>query len=246
MDNSNIAVIILAGGKGTRMDSPLPKVLHEIGGKPMIQYTLDNLNQMGFGQIIIVVGFGADQVQNKLGNKYTYALQFEQMGTADAVSTGLQKVNPEIEKVLVFYGDDSGFFRPETIKKYLMYQENSENVASIITLDRPQTDRLGRVMRNSNDEFEFTMEADEYEKSGKKTDEINAGGFLFNLDWLRKNIGKIDNNNDRKEYRITEALNLAHKEGLKVGLFKLEDPKEWVGVNTKEDLQKANELRTIN
>lgn len=240
MDNSQIAVIVLAAGKGTRMQSELPKVLHEIGGKPMIQRTLENLEKMNFGQIVVVVGYGGDQVQNKLGNKYTYAMQFEQQGTADALSAGLSRLNPDIKKILVFYGDDSGFFSPKTLEKYLEFA--SENFVSIITLELPQTHRVGRIIRDPNGEFQLTMEADEYEKSGLKSEEVNAGGFLFDVEWLKKNIGKIDNNNDKKEYRITELLNLAHQQGEKVGLFKLEDPSEWVGVNTQEDLKKANEL----
>jgi bifunctional UDP-N-acetylglucosamine pyrophosphorylase / glucosamine-1-phosphate N-acetyltransferase len=245
MNNQNIAVIILAGGKGTRMESEIPKVLHEIGGKPMIQYTLNNLSQLNLGQIVIVVGYGGDQVQNKLGNQWTYAMQFEPNGNADAVSAGLPKVDLKFETILVLNGDDSGFYKPETLEKFLASHMESGNVITSITINKPQSERLGRVKRDEQGNFEKTLEVWEYEKADFITDEVLCGAHVFNAEWLRKNIGKIDNNNDKKEYRITEALNLAHDQGEKVGLFKLVDPNEWVGINTMEDLQKANELINV-
>lgn len=243
MTNAQVAAIVLAAGKGTRMNSDTPKVLHEIGGKPMIQYTLDKLSQLNLDQVVIVVGYEANQVQETLGPSYTYALQQNPVsGTADAVKAGLSKVSPESKIIMVLGGDDSAFYKKETLEKFLASHLGGGRTISVITTDEPQTEKLGRIIRDPGGNFDKTLETWEYEKSGLHTDEVNCGAYLFNADWLRENIEKIDNNNDKQEYRITEALNMAHEQGEKVGLFKLEDPKEWIGVNTPEDLEKANQL----
>jgi bifunctional UDP-N-acetylglucosamine pyrophosphorylase / glucosamine-1-phosphate N-acetyltransferase len=243
MNNSQIAVIVLAAGKGTRMKSEIPKVLHEIGGKPMIQHTLDTLSKMNFGQIIVVVGYGAAQVKDALGPSFIDTLQENFTGgTGDAVKTGLTKLDPKSEVVLILGGDDSAFYKKETLEEFLEFHFENKNTISVITIDKSDSERFGRMIRNSNGEFEKTMEAWEYEKSGLHIEEVNCGAYVFDSNWLKENIGNLDNNNDKQEYRITELLNLAHDQGEKVGLFKLKDPNEWIGVNTPEDLAKANEL----
>lgn len=243
MNSQNISAIVLAAGKGTRMKSELPKVLHQIGNKPMIQHTLDTLSSLNFGQIIVVVGYGADQVQDALGPNYIYAFQENPAGgTADAVKVGLSKLDKKYETILVVGGDDSAFYKPETLSAFLRFHLEGDYTISAITTEKPQTERLGRIIRDEAGDFENTMETWEYEKSGLYSDEVNCGTYIFQTNWLKDNIDKIDNNNDKSEYRITEALNLAHTQKKKIGLFKLSNPDEWVGVNTPEDLEKAKKL----
>lgn len=239
----NIAAIVLAAGKGTRLGSDKPKVLHEIGGQPMIKYSLEKLEQLGIKDIVVVVGYGADQVKSTLGAGYLYAFQENATGgTSDAVKTGLTKVKPSADTILVLYGDDSAFYKVPTLQEFINYHQKSGNVVSVITADQPQSERVGRIIRDQNGLFEASMEVWEYEKSGLNSDEINCCVYLFNKIWLEENIKKIKNDNEKKEYRITDILNIARAKGTHVGLFKLSNPKEWVGVNTQEDLQKADQL----
>ena len=242
----NISAIVLAAGKGTRMgDSNKPKVLLEIGRRPMIEYTIDKLNSLRVSEIILVVGHGAEDVKTCIGPLCRYAYQENPEGTGDAVKVGLQEVSSNSDTVMVLYGDDSAFYKVETLKKFMASHIESGDVVSIITADKPQTDRVGRIIRDENGQFKLTLEVWEYKKSGLKTDEVNCGVYLFDKKWLKNHIDQLDNNNDKKEYRITELLNLAHAEGTKIGLFKLEDPGEWVGVNTPEELERANKLMQI-
>lgn len=239
----NISAIVLAAGKGTRMGSPKPKVLHKIGGKPMIEYTLDKLNQSGIKEVILVVGYGAEEIKACLGPRCHFAYQENpQGGTGDAVKAGLHEVSNNSDTVMVLYGDDSAFYKAETLQKFIVSHIESGNVVSIITADKPQTERIGRIIRDSRGNFEKTMEVWEYEKSGLYSDEVNCGVYLFDRDWLINHINKIKNDNDKREYRITDVLNIAQSEGIHVRLFKLKDPNEWVGINTPEDLEKANHL----
>ena len=239
----NISAIVLAAGKGTRMNSDKPKVLHEIRGKPMIEYTLDTLNKLNLAEIILVVGYSADEVKACTGPKCLFAIQKNpQGGTGDAVKAGLTKVSPESEIILAIYGDDSAFYKLETLKDFLASHTSSGNVVSVITSDQPQIERVGRIIRDEDDKFKLTMEVWEYEKSGLYSGEVNCCVYLFDKKWLLGHINKIKNDNDKGEYRITDVLNIAHSEDTKVGLFKLEDPNEWVGINTREDLERANKL----
>ena len=237
----NISAIVLAAGKGTRMGSDKPKVLHEIGGRPMIEYTIEKLEQLGVLEIILVVGHGASEVKACIDPKCHYAHQENPLGTGDAVKVGLQEVNDVSDTVMVLYGDDSAFYKVETLKAFLAFHINSGNLISDITADKPQTENVGRVIRDKDGNFKEIMEVWEYKESGLHSDEVNCGVYLFNKEWLKKNIGKIKNENEKKEYRITDVLNMADK-SVKIGLFKLEDPSEWVGVNTPEELVKANKL----
>jgi len=239
---NNISAIVLAAGKGTRMGSSKPKVLHEIDGKPMIEYTLDKLDQLKL-EVIVVVGYEAEQVKSVLGLDRIYAVQENPAGgTGDAVKTGLSMINPDSDTILVLNGDDSAFYKLKTLKNFLDFHLKGGNLVSAISTNRPQTERLGRVIRDKDGNFKLTMETWEYEKSGLSSDEVLCGVYVFQAQWLNNNIDKIDNNNDKKEYRITETLNIAHNEGTELGLFKLKDPNEWIGINTPEDLEKANRL----
>lgn len=244
----NISAIVLAAGKGTRMNSDKPKVLHEIGGKPMIEYTLNKLESLGIKDIVVVVGYEADQAKAALGPKYIYAIQENPAGgTGDAVKTGFQELDEKSDTVMVLYGDDSAFYKVDTLKQFINFHlgggtDTTPGEISIITAEKPQTERIGRIIRDENGKFEETMEVWEYEKSGLFSDEVNCGVYLFDKKWLKDHIDKIKNDNDKKEYRITDILNIAHGEGTPVGLYELKNPDEWVGINTPEDLERARKL----
>src|SRR4030042_5495284 len=117
------SAIVLAAGEGTRLaggaPSPKPKVLYEIAGRPLIGYTLEILKKVGVGEIIIVVGYQADAVSKEVGSSYKFAAQGQQLGTGHALKTGFAKVSPGLNNVLVVNGDDSAFYKPETIQKVL-------------------------------------------------------------------------------------------------------------------------------
>lgn len=248
MSYSNISAILLAAGKGTRMNSDKPKVLHEIGGKPMIEYTLNKLKSLGIKDIVVVVGYGAEEVKTCIGPKCHFAHQENhQGGTGDAVKAGLHEVSNNSDTVMVLYGDDSAFYKVDTLKQFIAFHLGGETDTtpgeiSIITADKSQTERIGRIIRDEGGKFKKTMEVWEYEKSGLFSEEVNCGVYLFDKNWLVNHIDKIKNDNDKKEYRITDILNIAHSESTKIGLFKLKDPNEWVGINTMEDLERARKL----
>lgn len=239
---NNFAAIVLAGGKGTRMQATLPKVLHHIVDQPMIFYTLETINKLGVSQIYVVVGHQSEEVKEKICSKFNceFALQEKPMGTADAVKTGLKKVNNKVKEVIVMNGDDSAFYKISTLKKFISSHLENKCPVSMMTINIKRERRLGRIIRDAQDNFESIIEAEKDPTKGITSDEINCGLYIFNNKWLKANINKIKLS-DKGEYYLTDIFNLAKKSGFCINLFRLKNKDEWVGVNTPDELALANE-----
>ncbi len=238
----NVAAVILAGGKGTRMQSDLPKVLHPIAGRPMILRTLDNFTKLAMSQIVIVVGHKAEEVQAAIQNEFdcSFALQAEPLGTANAVQTALSSLNSNIKTILVVNGDDSAFYSIETIQHFLSSHLNYQAKVSILTTMVGDENKLGRVIRDEKGQFDQILEASEYANSGFQSREINCGAYVFDVEWLRKNIDQVPVS-PKGEYYITELMNIAKKHQDTLNIFQLADPTQWHGINTPEELAAAHD-----
>lgn len=240
-DSANIAAVALAGGKGTRMLSTLPKVLHYIIDKPMIFYTLEHLSKLGFNKIYVVVGHQSEVVKEKISSKFNcqFVNQQEPLGTAHALKCALEAIDNQVKTILVMNGDDSAFYKLSTLKRFIKSHESSQCPASMVTLKIIRERRLGRVIRDKKGQFESIIEAERINDQGILSDEINCGLYLFNVLWLKKNIDKIQLS-DKGEYYLTDIFNLAKDKGTCINLFGLKNKDEWVGVNTFEELVLAN------
>lgn len=239
----NIAAIVMAGGKGTRMQSEKPKVLHEIGGEPMIFHTLRNLHQIGIADIFTVVSYRAQEVTDMVSSKFSvyFAHQLEPLGTGDAVKSALRKMEEEYQTVLVVGGDDSAFYSPATLTELVNSHLDTNSTISMMTLIDPEKERMGKVFRTDNGEFDQLLEHSDYSKLELTSDEVNCGVYLFDYNWLKKNIDLLQKNSIKGEYYITELINIAKKQGKKINIFILQNKNEWFGVNTPEELEQANQ-----
>jgi bifunctional UDP-N-acetylglucosamine pyrophosphorylase / glucosamine-1-phosphate N-acetyltransferase len=240
--DTKIAAVVLAGGKGTRMNADLPKVLHNIIDRPMVFYTLENLNELGFSNIYVVVGHKSEEVKEKISTKFhcEFALQSQPLGTAHAVECALGEIDNQVKTILVMNGDDSAFYKISTLKKFIKSHEENKCPVSMMTLKLIRERKLGRIVRNDQGEFESIIEAERRNDKDVISDEINCGLYLFNLKWLKQNINKIKLS-DKGEYYLTDIFNLAKKEGFCINLYLLKNKNEWVGVNTPDELLLANE-----
>lgn len=238
------AAIVLAAGKGTRLaggePSPKPKVLCEIAGRPLIAYTLGLLKKTGLEEIIIVVGHKASEVKNVVGKGYKFAVQRRRLGTGHAAAVGLSEVSSKPREVLVINGDDSAFYKLETIQKVLNKHVGKGNTITFVSLELENPSGLGRVVRDGERVLGIVEEKDASEKQ-KKIKEINDGVYCFRRDWLENNLPKIKKSGSG-EYYLVDLIGLAISQGEKVGVFKLDDPSEWRGVNTPEELELADSL----
>jgi len=141
-----LGLIILAGGKGTRLKADKPKCMYKIGQRPMIDYVLDNFKVLDPKQIVLVVGYKKEILINYLGKKYNYVWQKQLLGTAHAVKTGLKKISKNIKTVLVTNSDDAVFYKKETLKKFLenFYKKNLN--FSFLVVRKKKPPRVNRVL----------------------------------------------------------------------------------------------------
>jgi len=240
-DPHSLAAIVLAGGKGTRMQATLPKVLHHIADQPMIFYTLDTVNQLGLSQVYVVVGHQSKEVRKRISSKFKckFAYQPKPLGTGHAVECALEKLDNKISTILVLNGDDSAFYKISTLQKFITSHFEGKCPVSMMTLNINRNRRLGRIIRDEKGNFDKIVEAERDPEKGITSNEINCGLYVFNVAWIKENIEKIKLS-DKGEYYLTDIFNLAKAEGVYVNLFSLENEAEWVGVNTPDELILAN------
>lgn len=247
MDKNLNKVVVLAAGKGKRMNSELPKVLVPLKGRPMIQYLMDSIVESGVtDRPIIVVSPDNEQIIAAALSGYDceYAIQSEQLGTGNAVSAARPLVPNSTESVLVLYGDHP-FIKAETIKKMAEIKPNPLLVLPV-KLDnfedwRQVFNHWGRFTRNKQGEIESIVEFKDASDLEKNITEVNPGVLGFNNAWLWENINKLRNNNQQQEYYLTDLVKIAFSEGLKVASLII-GASESMGINSVEELEIAEKL----
>lgn len=233
------SVIVLAAGKGTRMRSQYPKVIHEICGRPMIAYTLENLRKAGLKNIIVVVSYKRNLVKRKIQGVVNFAVQKNPKGgTADAAKSGLELVGKNTKTLIVINGDDSAFYKPETIKEIIKIHENRERTLTFVSLMKENPLGLGRVVRGKNGLITKIVEEKDATEEEKKIKEVNDGLYVFDKKWFAENIEKVKKA-PGGEYYLVSLIKTAIDEGKRMATFTLPNDDEWQGINTPEELAKA-------
>ena len=248
MTNPNhINIVILAAGQGTRMKSSLPKVLHSLAGKSLVQHVIDTSKKLNPEVINVVYGHGGELVQQKINdNDINWVLQAEQLGTGHAVEQVSAQLKDE-QLVLILYGDVP-LIKVETLTELL---EQAKDGISLLTvsLDNPQG--YGRIVRNAADAVENITEEKDATEDIKKINEVNTGILAVKADLLKNWLGKLDNNNAQKEYYLTDVIAMAVKDGFKIETTQPDNEYEVMGVNNRMQLseleryyqqEQANEL----
>ena len=245
---NNIATVILAAGKGTRLNcTDKPKVMLEIGNKPVVSYIVETLSGIGFDkdQMVLVVGFEKGKVMDYFGDTVTYAEQTEQLGTAHATCVGMEKLTGDVEHVLVMGGDDSAFYTEETLMHFVDSHTKSGAVLSLLTAEVENPEGLGRIIRNDEGLFVQVLEKEQLSVEQKDIREISTGTFCFNKKWFETIFQNKKQNNDIGEKDLPKTVEMAVEAKEKIQAIKLENSNEWFGINTLDELQKANELKNL-
>lgn len=232
---NKLKVIILAGGQGTRMKSKIPKVLHKVLDKSMIDYVIKTSKDIEAQDIIVVVGHQSAMVKSILGSEYKYVYQKEQLGTGHAVIQALDFIEND-ENILILYGD-TPLIQPKTLKKLINIHNKGKNYATIISAFVKEPKGYGRIVRE-NGIFEKIVEQKDANDFEDKINEINTGVYIFNSTALKAALKNLSNNNSQKEYYLTDTLEIIKNTGNKVGIMIADNSEEFLGVNTK--LQLAN------
>jgi bifunctional UDP-N-acetylglucosamine pyrophosphorylase / glucosamine-1-phosphate N-acetyltransferase len=228
--------IILAGGQGTRMKSPLPKVLHPVAGQPMIARVIHTCRQANISEIRVVVGHGQNLVKTILDPMNVQSfLQEKQLGTADAVkSAHLESLNSD---VLIMNGDHP-LITAEDLKNFISDFKEQKLDLAVVTVELEEAGAFGRIVRK-NDKLVSIVEAKDASSDTLKIKEVNTGIYVAKAEVLKKYIPRIQNNNSKKEFYLTDLVDLAIADNLKVQALLSNNTDVAHGVNNQLELSLA-------
>ncbi|MEK7581099.1 MAG: sugar phosphate nucleotidyltransferase [Patescibacteria group bacterium] len=239
MENNNFAAIILAGGVGRRMKSARSKVLHPIGDKPMIQKTVEVVKKANPAQIIVVANKHNYKELKAILKGVSIVVQEKPQGTADAALIGLGSLNVKTHSTAILYGDDTAFYKPQTILAVFKAHRESASSITFVTVKKTTPYGLGRIVRKNGALVAIVEEKDASE-SQKKITEVNDGLYFFNTRFLEKNIRLLAPSSATGELYITDLIELGLNKKEKVETFLLQDEDQWHGINTQTELIRAN------
>ncbi len=233
--------IILAAGKGTRMGSDLPKVLHTVGGVTMASHVILAAEKAGIDNNILVVGHRADHVKGKLNHKVSYALQEEQKGTGHAVLMAEGLISEPDATVVVLAGD-TPLISPGTITKLLSYHLETGADVTVLTAMMDDPYAYGRIIRDTEGHLDRIVEEKDATAEEKLVKEVNTGVYAFNAGKLFQALHRVGTGNAQGEYYLTDVLGIIKHEGGKIRVFTACNAKETLGVNTPEQLAEVERI----
>jgi len=243
----NLSAIILAAGKGTRMKSALPKVLHPVCGLPMLHYPVNVLKGVcaSNSKIVVVVGYGRQDVEAAfVGKGLTFAFQKEQLGTGHAVMQAASALKGFDGDVLILSGDVP-LITAETIKALVKFHRSGGKAAPALTLVTAllsDPSGYGRVVRNEDGAVERVVEEKDCDDCHRSIHEINAGIYLVKAGLLFENLKRLGNRNAQSEYYLPDLIEIARKAGHNVRALTHHDPEEVMGINNRVELARAGRV----
>lgn len=242
MEN-NIAAIILAAGKGSRMNAKkINKVVMTLAGKPIIAHAITLLNDLNIKTIIVVVGFAKESVMNALHGGVIFAEQKKRLGTAHAAYCGFKKLPKGIKHVLILNGDDSAFYADKLIDNLIKHHFSSQADLTFLTVEKNNPESFGRVVRDENGELITIMEEKNATEEIKKIKEINAGSYVCKVEFLAKYLPQVRKNAISKEYYLPDIIELGLRDHQKVLSLRAGEI-AWWGINTTEELAEAQKYK---
>ncbi len=239
---NKIGGVILAAGKGTRMNSTTTnKVALPLAGKPMIVHGLDLLERLNVDPVVIVVGFAKESVMKAVTKDVIYAEQLERLGTAHAVQTAISQLPDGVENILVIQGDDSAFYKEEALRKMIDTHLANKNALTFLTVELSDPTGLGRVVRDENGVVLRIVEEKDAGEDEKKIKEINPACYVFSVSFLRKFLPQVKKSEVTGEYYLVNLIELAQINNEKFEAVK-GGSIAWRGVNTPDELREAENL----
>jgi bifunctional UDP-N-acetylglucosamine pyrophosphorylase/glucosamine-1-phosphate N-acetyltransferase len=229
--------VILAAGKGTRFYSDIPKVLHDLNGKPVLQHVLDAASACGFEKPAVVIGRGAGEIGRFLKGKARPVVQERQLGTADAVKSAKKELS-RFDNIAVLYGDVP-LVKKETLRSLVRQHKAFASSCTVLTVEMEDPSGYGRIIRGISGGVEAIVEDKEATAEEKRVREINVGLYCFDRKDLFEVIDRVQRSKVKKEFYLTDVIAILLEDGRKVGAFKTGDPDESIGINSRADLAKA-------
>ncbi|MBU0634809.1 MAG: NTP transferase domain-containing protein [Candidatus Omnitrophica bacterium] len=243
MMKNETAAVILAAGEGTRMNSNYPKILHKLGAKPLLGYVIDNVHAVGIKKIFVITGFKSKLVKEHVGTDAKCIEQKKLLGTADAV---WQIRNEAVFKnrdarLLVIYGD-TPLVSSVTIKRLVEQNLNSEAAVTLLTVRIKDPSGYGRIIRNERGEILKIIEEQEANVYERATEEVNVGVYIFKSAELFKAIKQIKPDNKKKEYYLTDVVEIMRRNNSTIDSVETDDADEILGINSRFGLVRAYKI----
>jgi len=232
-----VAAVVLAAGQGTRMKSSLPKVLHPIAGRPMLDYVLDAVAPLLAGKPVVVVGHGAELVRGHVGDAAVFVLQEEQLGTGHAVLQAREALQHRAERVLVLNGD-MPLLTFETLNLLLDVQQAHSATISLLTCRLEDPMGFGRIVRDDAGRVVGIVEEHEATPEQQAIRELNAGVYCFQAAWLWEHLPRLAPSS-KGEYYLTDVVQMAVEEQREVQAIQVSDPEETLGINDRSHLARV-------
>ena len=232
--------VILAAGQGTRMRSSLPKVLHPLAGLPLVQYSLRAVAAAGLEKPVVVIGHDAEKVRQAVGDRASFALQEQQLGTGHAVRMAEPLLRGGTDYVLVISAD-MPLFRPQTLAKLVEIGQQNPGPVTLLTVVQEDSHGFGRIVRNLEGKVQAIVEEAGATPQQLAIQEVNVGAYCFRADWLWDALARIPLS-PKGEYYLTDTVGLAVAEGLNVEAIVITDAEEAIGINTRVHLAEAEAI----
>ncbi len=237
-----LAIVILAAGQGKRMKSKKQKILHQVGGKPMVQHVFEAAQAVSDLPPILVVGPGESGVQALFGQKASYVIQPQQLGTGHATQMAKPLLQGRAGQVIITYGD-MPLLRAETLQRLAARQRSANAAAAMLSVLGELPSSFGRVVRDEKGQVQEIVEVAEAKQRTNTADllairELNVGVYCFDADWLWKHIDDLPLRQARssQEYYLTDMIGKAVAQGLSVEALAVEDMEECLGAGTRQEL----------
>jgi len=243
MPSKPLSALVLAAGKGTRMQSDLAKVLHPLCGKPLLAYCLEVAEAVGAERIAVVIGYQAEAVRQACaGSTAVFVEQREQLGTGHAVLQAKEIFQGYEGNILILCGDVP-LLRAETLNRLIDCHSSVQAVVTVMTVVLKDPGNYGRIVKGAEGEIRKIVEAKDASAEERAIGEINTGIYCVDSRFLFHAVSRITNHNAQNEYYLTDIMEIARQDGLKTMAFVASDPLEVMGINTPAELELAAQIK---
>ena len=242
MSKQKLAVVILAAGKGTRMKSDQAKVLHSLASRPLLIHVLDTVAALNPQRVVVVVGYQSEEVRKACaGRPVEFVEQEEQLGTGHAVLQAQAALEDFEGDVLILCGD-MPLIQSSTLQTLLQKHHEAGAGCALLSLKTNEKKDFGRVVRSPEGDVLRIVEARDATAQEKTIDEYNSGVYCFNKGILFKALASVDTRNAQGEYYLTDTVGILSQNGHNVVCHSTRDADEILGINSSEDLEKAEKI----
>jgi bifunctional UDP-N-acetylglucosamine pyrophosphorylase/glucosamine-1-phosphate N-acetyltransferase len=231
----DVVAIILAAGEGTRMKTGLPKVLHRVCGKPIIEYVLDRLDELKIDKKIVIIGYKGDLVKKAIGKRADYVWQREQLGTGHALLQTKELLAASKGDLLVVSGD-TPLLTARTLKGLIKTHKENNALATLLTTVLKPPTGYGRIIRHGDGTIHRIVEEKDATIIELANEEVNAGAYCFKKTAIFEALEKIKPTNVQEEYYLTDAIEVLTRMGRRVSAYTTATPEETIGINSRKDL----------